>query len=139
MISKVFIDSDVILDVATGREPFVHDSKIVLSLIENGLALGVMSSNSITNIYYVLRKISTSERARIFIRELLDIVHIISIDHETIKNALDSKFLDFEDGVQNYCALKNQCNYIVTRNNKDYQFSELKVISPKEFNLLFNK
>jgi len=50
MIKKVFIDSDIILDVATGRMPFVDNSKNVLALIENGKALGYISSNSVTNI-----------------------------------------------------------------------------------------
>lgn len=63
-MKKVFIDSDIILDIATGREPFYIDSTAILALIENGYALGVMSSNSITNIYYILRKISSGEKLR---------------------------------------------------------------------------
>jgi hypothetical protein len=48
MIRKAFVDSDVILDLATGREPFIEHSKAVLSIIENGYAIGVISSNSVT-------------------------------------------------------------------------------------------
>ncbi len=47
--------------------------------------------------------------------------------------------MDFEDGVQNYCALKNQCDLILTRNTKDYIFSELQVLEPGEFIALYNK
>ena len=60
MIKKVFLDSDIILDVATGRMPFVERSKSVLASIENGNLIGYISSNSVTDIYYILRKISTS-------------------------------------------------------------------------------
>ena len=139
MIKKVFIDSDVILDVATGRMPFAEHSKIALSLIENGYALGVISSNSITNIYYVLRKISSNDKARFFIKTILKYISIITVDHDSVITALDSKFMDFEDGVQNYCALKNQCDLILTRNIKDYTFSELQVMEPGEFIALYNK
>ncbi len=138
MIKKVFIDSDVILDVATGRMPFVEQSKIALSLIENGFALGVVSSNSITNIYYVLRKISSNDKARVFIKTILKYISVITVDHDSIVTAINSKFMDFEDGVQNYCALKNQCDLILTRNTKDYTFSELQVLEPKEFVVLYN-
>ena len=139
MIKKVFVDSDVILDVATGRMPFVENSKASLSLIEGGYALGVISANSITNIYYVLRKISSNEKARLFIKTILKYISIITVDHDSVLTALDSKFTDFEDGVQNYCALKNQCDLILTRNIKDYTNSELQVLEPCEFIALYDK
>ena len=138
-MKKVFIDSDIILDIATGREPFFIDSTAVLSLIENGYAIGVISSNSITNIYYILRKISTSEKAKKFIKTILKCISIISVEHQDIQNALESKFKDFEDGVQHFCAKRNRCDYIVTRNVKDYVFSDVEVIEPKEFILLFKR
>ena len=50
MIEKVFIDSDIILDVATGRKPFVDDSR--RSIIEDGKVLGMISSNSGTERVY---------------------------------------------------------------------------------------
>jgi predicted nucleic acid-binding protein len=137
MIRKIFIDSDIILDVATGRLPFVSLSKECLSLIEKGKAIGVISSNSVTNIYYILRKIGSADRARQFLRTIIKYITVLSVDHESIKKALDSKFLDFEDGVQNYCALRNQCDLILTRNTKDYSFSELMVLEPKEFLALY--
>lgn len=139
MIKKIFIDSDVILDVATGRMPFVEYSKAALSLIEHGYAMGVISSNSITNIYYILRKISTNDKARSFIKTILKYISVITVDHDSILTAIDSKFMDFEDGVQNYCALKNQCDLILTRNTRDYTLSELQVLEPKEFVALYNK
>jgi len=138
-MKKVFIDSDIILDIATGREPFFIDSTAVLSLIENGYAIGVISANSITNIYYILRKISTSEKAKKFIKTILKCISIISVEHQDIQNALESKFKDFEDGVQHFCAKRNRCDYIVTRNVKDYVFSDVEVIEPKEFILLFKR
>jgi len=139
VIKKVFIDSDVILDVATGRMPFVEQSKTALALIENGYALGLVSSNSITNIYYVLRKISSNEKARDFIKTILKYISVITVDHDSILTAIESKFMDFEDGVQNYCALKNQCDLILTRNIKDYTFSELQVLEPKDFVALYGQ
>jgi predicted nucleic acid-binding protein len=138
-MKKVFIDSDIILDIATGREPFFIDSTAVLSLIENGYAIGVISANSITNIYYILRKISTSEKAKKFIKTILKCISIISVEHQDIQNALESKFKDFEDGVQHFCAKRNRCDYIVTRHVKDYVFSDVEVIEPKEFILLFKR
>jgi predicted nucleic acid-binding protein len=137
MIKKVFLDSDIILDVATGRVPFVDLSKASLSLIENGMALGVISANSVTNMYYILRKLSSNAKAKLFLKTILKYISVITVNHETILQALESKFQDFEDAVQNYCALKNQCDLIITRNTQDYEFSELQILEPKEFVALY--
>jgi len=139
MISKVFIDSDVILDIATEREPFFGDSQAVLSLAEAGIFLPYTSPNSITNIYYIYKKLSSSVEARSFIKDLIEIVEVAGVDNEVIVDALESKFFDFEDSVQHFCAVRNRCDFIVTRNIKDYTFSEVQVLDPKEFVLLFRK
>jgi len=118
MISKVFIDSDIILDVATEREPFFQDSQVVLALAEARVFLPYTSPNSITNIYYIYKKLSSSGEARSFIKDLIEIVEVAGIDNEVIVAALESKFLDFEDSVQHFCAVKNRCDFIVTRNTK---------------------
>ncbi|MBN1243261.1 MAG: PIN domain-containing protein [Spirochaetales bacterium] len=137
MIRKVFVDSDVILDVATGRTPFVDASAETLSIMENGLAVGVVSSNSVTNIYYVLRKLGSSEKAKAFLRTILEYLSVIPVDHNNIRKALDSEFLDFEDGVQHYCAFENGCDLIVTRNVEDYGEFQIEVLTPREFVLRF--
>lgn len=139
MIAKVFIDSDVLIDIATEREPFFPASQAVFSLAESGVFLAYTSPNSITNIYYILTKLSSASKARVFIRKTLEIVRVADVDHDSVLQALESKFFDFEDGVQNYCALRNRCDYIITRNIRDYEFSEIRVLDPKEMLLLHKK
>lgn len=139
MIKKVFVDSDIILDVATGRMPFVANSKNVLANIENGKALGCISSNSVTNIYYILRKIGTSKKAKLFIEEILKYLSVLPVTHRAILEALKSDFSDFEDAVQDQCACFNQCECIITRNGQDYKNSTLEVYSPEEFLALVGK
>lgn len=41
--------------------------------------------------------------------------------------------VDFEDAVQSFCAGKAKAKVIVTRNVKDYKFSTIKAMTPKEF------
>lgn len=133
MIRRVFIDSDVILDVALARHPFVEASKLVLSILENGRAIGFASSNSITNIYYVLRKSGGDLKAREFLLGLLKYITSVPTNHLDVLSALGSEFKDFEDGVQYYSAQSSQCECIVTRNIEDYKKSEVDVFLPIEF------
>jgi predicted nucleic acid-binding protein len=137
MIRKAFLDTDIILDVATGRQPFSKSSILVLSLMENGSAVGMVSSNIITNVFYILRKLSSGEKAKGFIRSLLEYITVIPVDHRTVLDALNSDFGDFEDAVQHYSALSNNCDCIVTRDVDDYKESKLKVYSPIDFLHLF--
>ena len=133
MIKRVFVDSDVMLDVALARQPFVESSRLVLSILENGRAIGFASSNSITNIYYVLRKSGGDTKTRQFLAELLKYITAVPTSHLDVLSALGLGFKDFEDGVQYYSAKSNQCDYIVTRNVDDYKRSELEVFLPSEF------
>ncbi len=137
MIQRVFIDTDVILDVATGRQPFAEYSEMTLAIIENRTVVGVVSSNIITNLYYVLRKLSSSDKAKTFIQEILKYLTVISVDHRAVLEALDSDFNDFEDAVQYFSALANNCDCLVTRNSEDYAKAKIPIYLPKEFVALF--
>jgi predicted nucleic acid-binding protein len=137
MIKRVFVDSDVILDVALARMPFLEGSKTLLSLLENNLAIGFVSANSIANIYYILRKAGDDVKARFFIVNILKYLTVIPSNHANILDALKSDFADFEDAIQYFSALENQCECIITRNVDDYKKSKLNVYVPLEFLNLF--
>lgn len=133
MIQKVFIDSDVILDVALAREPFVHDSHAVLAYMEQGQAIAHISANSVANIYYILRKLGGDPKARFFIESIMQYLNVIPVDHFAVLNALKSKFIDFEDAIQHFSALHHQCELIITRNLADYKQSNIPVMLPTTF------
>jgi predicted nucleic acid-binding protein len=133
MIKRVFVDTDVILDVALARKPFLESSKLVLALLENNIAIGLLSSNEITNIYYILRKAGGDKDAKVFISKLIEYLSVIAIEHSDILDALSSEFTDFEDSVQHNVAVRNQCDCIITRNTIDYKYSKIAVYSPMQF------
>ena len=137
MIKKVFIDTDIILDVALAREPFFSSSKTILSMAENNIIIGNISSNCVANIYYILRKSGGDNKARKFILNIVKYITVIAIDHQNVLEALKSKFSDFEDALQHSSAVENRCEYIITRNIEDYKSSKIKVLLPKEFIVMF--
>jgi len=139
MIKRVFVDTGVILDVALARKPFLEHSKIVLAMLENNIAIGHVSSNCVANIYYIFRKVGGDINARELIRKLLKYMTVISIEQSDIFEALKSNMPDFEDAMQNYSAIRNQCACIITRNIEDYQSSKLDVYSPLEFINLYKE
>lgn len=56
------------------------------------------------------------------------------MDKEVVFNALNSKFKDFEDALQNFSVLRNgEITIILTRNIKDYKKSNLAVFTPATY------
>jgi predicted nucleic acid-binding protein len=137
MAKRIFIDSDVLLDVALERAPFALNSAKVLTYAQNNLILGFTSSVCLANVFYFIRKFKGKAIALRFISELLAFTAIIPTDHAAVLGALQSGFDDFEDGMQYYTALSNRMNVILTRNKDDYKVKketeEIAVYSPDEF------
>jgi predicted nucleic acid-binding protein len=130
----IFSDTDIILDVITGRMPFSVEASSLFTLIEEEEIKSSTSSLSFSNIYYVLRKYATHQRVVSRLKELSELLHILNVDDTIIKNALQSGFKDFEDAIQYQTALTNpDIELIVTRNIKDYKRAELPVMTPGTF------
>ena len=130
----VLIDSDVILDFFFDREPFADYASEIFTLCEIGKIKGLTTPVIISNVYYLLSKIAKHEVVIEKLKQLLSIVDIAEINKEVIIEALNSKFKDFEDALQNYAAENsNSVEIILTRNIKDYQKSKLAVFSPEMY------
>ncbi|MCM1439307.1 MAG: PIN domain-containing protein [Roseburia sp.] len=130
---KIMIDTNIIIDVLLEREPFVEDSCNLLSLCENHKIDGFVSASSITDIYYLVRKHTHStEQAYKAVGKVLDIVKICSVTNNDVLIAYQKKAKDFEDCLVAVCAKSIKCDYIVTRNKKDFEDFDIPLLSPAE-------
>ena len=133
-MDKVLIDTDVILDFFFDREPFAEFATYILNLCESKTIKGFTTPVIICNVYYLLRKTAKHEIIIEKIKQLLNIIEITSMDKEVVFGALNSKFKDFEDALQNFSAIENgQISIILTRNVKDYKKSKLAVLTPETY------
>lgn len=134
MMGKILIDTDVILDFFFDRQPFSEEESQILSLCESKKLNGFVTPIMISNIYYILRKTAKHEKVIEGLKSLMDIVDVAVITKNTIVDALNSNFKDFEDALQNFSALdKKDINIIITRNIKDYKTSSLSVMTPETY------
>ena len=130
---KIFIDTDVILDLLAKREPFYFHAAQLFSLIENKMVPAFVSPLSFSNLYYILRRQSDRKIALKSLQKLRLLVEMTPIDSKAIDLALLSDFKDFEDAIQNFTAFNNKIDFIITRNVKDYKSSALNIATAKEF------
>lgn len=136
---KVFIDTDIILDLLMKREPHYVYSSILFSLIEKKQIKGYFSSLIFSNLFYILKKSASREKAKDSLKKLSLLVEILPVDSEIIELALLSDFNDFEDSIQYYTALKNGINLLLTRNKKDYKDSVISIYTAEEYIKIFTK
>ncbi|GHV64665.1 PIN domain-containing protein [Bacteroidia bacterium] len=133
-MTKILLDTDVILDFLFDREPFAENAARIISLCESGKIEGYITPVIISNTYYLLRKTATHEEVIEKLRILLSIIDVLIIDKHIILQALNSSFRDFEDALQNYSAESDKSiDVIITRNVKDYKVSALIVMPPEKY------
>ncbi len=132
-MKKIFIDTNIIIDLIADRKPF---SKYAIALFKRAEEKKVQlfsSSHSIATTHYLLKKYIDEKALREVLYNLLDFLTVIAVDVAVLKKGLRSRHKDFEDAIQIICASsEDNIEMIVTRNTKDYKYSEIPVLSPEE-------
>ncbi len=130
---KVFLDSDIILDVLLEREEFYEASAKLLDLGDLKKINLFTSSIVAANIYYILRReLKSNKKALDCIKDLIDIIKVLAVDEEIMKAAMKTGFFDFEDSIQYIVVKNNGLDYLVSRNKKDYKKADMKVLNADE-------
>lgn len=133
-MENILIYTDVILDFFFDRKPFSDNASIILSYCESNKIKGFITPVICSNVYYLLRRTSKHEKVIEKLSQLLTFIDVLQMDKEIVLEALNSKFKDFEDALQNFSAAKNgNINAIITRNIKDFTNSKIGVLTPDNF------
>ncbi|REL38503.1 PIN domain-containing protein [Rhodohalobacter sp. SW132] len=132
-MKKILIDSDVCLDSITSRYPFSVNADKILQLAEENTIEALVTAESFSNMFYILRKLSNPAKAISVLKDLRSVVQIAAVGHSVIDSALNSAWTDFEDAIQYHCAIEVKCDAIVTRNVSDFKKASIPVHSPPEF------
>ncbi len=133
MIPRLFIDTNVMMDLLGERVPHYESIAKVATLADKGKIKMVVSAFSYPTVYYLLSKFESSEKVKEKLRKFKIISKVSDLDEITIEKGLTSDFKDFEDALQYHCALKADCDILLTRNAKDFKESSIPVLSADEF------
>ena len=132
-MTRVFVDTDICLDLLSGRKPFNKSAEVLFSLADNGKIKIYVSALSFANIDYILRSQYSTNHSRQVIARFKTLVNVLSVESKTIDLAIVSDFNDFEDAIQYCCAIENNFTTILTRNIKDYKKATIRVLTPEAF------
>ncbi len=132
-MKKIFVDTNVIVDLVADRKPFSQFAVVLFQNAENKKVKLFTSSHSIATTHYLLKKYVGEKELRNILYELLNFVTVIPVNVDTLKKGLRSKHKDFEDAIQIICAASiEKIDCIVTRNIKDFRGSEIPIFAPDE-------
>lgn len=93
-----------------------------------------VSSLSICNIAYIVRKLRPDTDVLKTLQNLFEISIVTSVSANTVSLALNAGFKDFEDAVQYFSAIEEGgMTHFITRNPKDFEKSLLPVFTPDEY------
>ena len=135
MSLKVFIDTNVFLDSYLERDNGV--AKELFNFLETNAMEIYLNDISIINIAYIIRKKFSKDEIKEKIDLILSQYKVICASEKIILDANRSEFKDFEDGVQYFCAKESDIDLIITSNKKDFKMSDIEVLTPIEFSLLY--
>ena len=130
----VLVDTNIIIDALANREPYADNAKKILEKCAAREVTRILAAHSIPNMFYIFRKNFSQDERRFLLKNLCNIFKISDLNAKKILAALENeKFVDFEDCLQEECAVESMADYIVTRNPADFANSRVKVILPEEF------
>ena len=131
-MTKLFLDTNIVIDLLERREPFCQDAVRLFSLAYNKQVQLFVSPMTFATTSYLLRR-HGSEGVRNLLANFRQLVHVATTSERTIDDSLASQFSDLEDAMQYYTALKAKTDIIITRNGKDFTHSNLPIMTAAEY------
>jgi predicted nucleic acid-binding protein len=132
-VEKIFVDSDIVLDLLSARQPHYNYAAELFSLADEDSVKIFVSSLSFANVNYILSKQYSADQARKKLLKFKTLVSVLSVNDKTIELALASDFKDFEDAIQYYTAIENGLSILLTRNLRDFKKAEITVLTAEQF------
>jgi len=132
-MAKIFVDTDIVLDLLARREPHYQFSAILFSMADQGALKLCVSSLPFSNLNYILSKQFSAVQARKKLLTFKTLVTVLSVSEKSVDLALNSDFNDFEDALQYFTAIEFKISTLLTRNLKDYKKADISVLTPEQY------
>lgn len=130
---KVFLDTNIILDVMAQRKPFNVAANAVLVLGIKGEIALCATPLTFANCVYILKSAYKHSDPVAVVKAYKQYMMALVMDDNQCVKALNSGMPDFEDMLQYESAIANGCDYIVTRNKKHFPQNQITILTAEEF------
>lgn len=129
---QVLFDTNIVLDALLKRAPWETDAAACWKASDEGRIMGCLTASTLTDIFYISRRLKGMDIARDAVRICLDAFAICIVDRQVLELAIDLPTDDFEDNLQIVCATLAGLNAIITRDKDGFQGSTITILTPTE-------
>ncbi len=131
---KIFLDANILVSVLNKEYPLYTHTARVLSLVDDKKFIVFTTPICLAIAFYFSEKKSGTEIARNKMAILANKLSIAEVNQTTVQLCIANKKVnDFEDGLEYYAAEKSRCMVIITEDKNDFYFSEIEVLTAKNF------
>ena len=130
-MTKVLVDTNVVLDVLLDREPHMEASAAVWAAVETGISEGLLAAHAVTTIHYKLQRMLGAAKARQSVSAVLRVFGVAGVDGGIVQEALQLSITDFDDAVTAAAARRAGCEFIVTRDPRGFRGSPVRSFTPE--------
>lgn len=132
-MKKIFLDANILIDLIEGRQLEDSGANQLKRKFPNSKIF--VSALSIHIVFHILH-IKSGSKTHKKILKFFDFVEILPLTNQTVLHASMTKYSDYEDTLQYLMALNANCNYILTRDKKD--FEKIKKVVPSKIKIITN-
>ena len=131
---KIILDVNIVIDALRPNHEFEAQAVKIFDLARQDKIDPFICANSLTDIFYILRKIHGLIKAKETIANLVVATDIVALTKNDCIDALALQINDYEDAIIAICAKKINADYIVSRDEKFIKTTtDVEVISPQNF------
>lgn len=131
---KVLLDTNIVIDIISARQPFFKESHDVVSKLLMNSDIPCIGASAVTDIVYILRKYIPDQNLRFQkIQAFMSLLEIEDTKKSTVEQAFLSEMKDYEDAVQFQTCVENSIDMIITRNTKDFTDSKIPAVTPADY------
>lgn len=131
---RIFLDANILVSVLNKEYPLYSTTSRILSISDRKNFFLYSSPVCLAIAFYFAEKKFRSTKAKSKIQLLCEHIQITSVNESVVTKTLQNPAInDFEDGLEYYSAVENQCDCIITEDIHDFYFSKIEVLRSEEF------
>lgn len=130
---KVLIDTNIWVDIALKRPAFYDNSAgAVMACLAEDMEIAIVAT-SLKDVFYFAEQSRDADAGYRAIEAIMRIAALAPVDSLVCEKALELEQPDYEDGIVAACALIEQVDAIVTRDEQAFTKLDIAKYSPSQF------
>lgn len=118
MATRIFIDTNIFLDLLDNQRQFHKEAVLLFELIDNGEVMAFFSESVVATTDYILQKLLSKDLRTAFFGEISRKIQMLPCSNVILDRAVSLEFEDLENVILFQLALENKVDFFITNDEK---------------------